>query len=69
MKKETIVILILAVLLVASAAALVIQRQRYNALLAAYQEAEAKSRNQGNTIGGSVGRLVDTIIKLFVIPM
>ena len=64
MKKETIVILILAVLLVA-AAALVIQRQRYNALLAAYQEAEAKSRNQGNTIGGTVGRLVDTIIKLF----
>ena len=69
MKKETIFILILAVLLVASAAALVIQRQRYNALLAAYQEAEAKSRNQGNTLGGTVGSLVDTIIKLFVIPM
>ena len=66
MKKETIVILILAVLLVASAAALVIQHQRYNALLAAYQEAEAKSRNQGNTSGGTVGSLVDTIIKLFV---
>ncbi|MBR3725547.1 MAG: hypothetical protein IKN11_09205 [Bacteroidales bacterium] len=66
MKKETIVILILAVLLIASAAALVIQRQRYNALLAAYQEAEAKNKSQGNTIGGSVGSLVDTIIKLFV---
>ena len=66
MKKETIVILILAVLLVASAAALVIQHQRYNALLSAYQEAVAKNKNQGDTIGGSVGRLVDTIIKLFV---
>ena len=66
MKKETIVILILAVLLVASATALVIQRQRYNALLSAYQEAVAKNKNQGNTIGGSVGSLVDTIIKLFV---
>lgn len=65
MKKEAIVILILSVLLVAAAVALVIQRQRYNALLAAYQEAEAKSRNQGNTIGGTVGSLVDTIIKLF----
>ena len=54
MKKETIVILILAVLLVASAAALVIQRQRYNVLLAAYQEAEAKNKSQGNTIGGTV---------------
>lgn len=66
MKKETIVILILAVLLVASAAALVIQRQRYNALLAAYQEAMAKNKNQGNTIGGSVGGLIYTLIKLFV---
>lgn len=65
MKKEAIVILILSVLLVAAAVALVIQRQRYNALLAAYQEAEAKSRNQGNTIGGTVGSLVYTIIKLF----
>ena len=52
--------------LLVAAAALVIQRQRYNTLLAAYQEAEAKSRNRGNTIGGSVGSLVDTIIKLFV---
>ena len=55
-----------AVLLVASAAALVIQRQRYNVLLAAYQEAEAKNKSQGNTIGGTVGSLVDTLIKLFV---
>lgn len=61
MKKETIVILILAVLLVASATALVIQRQRYNALLAAYQ----KEANKDKTLGGTVGSLVDTIIKLF----
>lgn len=61
MKKETIIILILAVLLVAAATALVIQRQRYNALLAAYQ----KEANKGNTLGGTVGNLVDTIIKLF----
>ena len=66
MKKETIVIILMGVLLLAAVAALVIQNQRYNALLAAYQEAVAKSRNQGNTIGGSVGSLVDTIIKLFV---
>lgn len=66
MKKETIVIILMGVLLLAAGAALVIQNQRYNALLAAYQEAVAKSRNQGNTIGDSVGRLVDTIIKLFV---
>ena len=65
MKKETIVIILMGVLLLAAGAALVIQNQRYNALLAAYQEAEAKSRNQGNTIGGSVGSLVYTIIKLF----
>lgn len=66
MKKETIVIILLCVLLVAEAAALVIQNRRYNALMAAYQEAEAKNQNRGNTIGGSVGSLVDTIIKLFV---
>ena len=69
MKKETIVIILMGVLLLAAGAALVIQNQRYNALLAAYQEAEAKNKSQGNTIGGTVGRLVDTIIKLFVIPM
>ena len=56
----------MGVMLLAEVAALVIQRQRYNALLAAYQEAVAKSRNQGNTLGGTVGSLVDTIIKLFV---
>lgn len=66
MKKETIVIILMGVLLLAAVAALVIQNQRYNALLAAYQEAVAKSRNQGNTLGGTVGSLVDTIIKLFV---
>lgn len=66
MKKETIVIILMGVLLLAAGAALVIQNQRYNALLAAYQEAVAKSRNQGNTLGGTVGSLVDTIIKLFV---
>lgn len=62
MKKETIVILLMGVLLIAAGTALVIQRQRYNALLAAYEE----QRNGSKTIGGSVGSLVDTIIKLFV---
>lgn len=66
MKKETIVIILMGVLLLAAGAALVIQCQRYNALLAAYQEAEAKNKSQGYTLGGYVGSLVDTIIKLFV---
>ena len=62
MKKETIVIILMGVLLLAAVAALVIQNQRYNALLAAYQ----KEANKDKTLGGSVGGLVDTIIKLFV---
>ena len=62
MKKETIVVIILAVLLLAAGTALVIQNQRYNALLAAYQKEMSKDK----TIGGSVGGLVDTLIKLFV---
>ena len=62
MKKETIVILLMGVLLIAAGAAIVVQRQRYNALLAAYE----KERNKDKTVGGSVGSLVDTIIKLFV---
>ena len=65
MKKETIVIILMGVLLLAAVAALVIQNQRYNALLAAYQ----KEVNKDKTLGGTVGSLVDTIIKLFVIPM
>ena len=66
MKKETIVIILLCVLLVAEAAALVIQNRRYNALMAAYQEAEARNQNRGNTIVGSVGSRVGTNNKLFV---
>lgn len=62
MKKETIVIILMGVLLLAAVAALVIQNQRYNALLAAYQ----KEVNKDKTLGGTVGSLVDTIIKLFV---
>ena len=62
MKKETIVIILLGVLLFSAVAALVIQNQRYNALLAAYQ----KEVNKDKTLGGTVGSLVDTIIKLFV---
>ena len=62
MKKETIVIILMGVLLLVAGAALVIQNQRYNALLAAYQ----KEANKDKTLGGSVGGLVDTIIKLFV---
>ena len=62
MKKETIVIILMGVLLLAAGAALVIQNQRYNALLAAYQ----KEVNKDKTLGGTVGSLVDTNIKLFV---
>lgn len=62
MKKETIVIILMGVLLLAAGAALVIQNQRYNALLSAYQ----KEVNKDKTLGGTVGSLVDTIIKLFV---
>ena len=62
MKKEAIVIILMGVLLLAAGAALVIQNQRYNALLAAYQ----KEVNKDKTLGGTVGSLVDTIIKLFV---
>ena len=62
MKKETIVIILMGVLLLSAVAALVIQNQRYNALLAAYQ----KEVNKDKTLGGTVGGLVDTIIKLFV---
>lgn len=65
MKKETIVIILLCVLLVAEAAALVIQNRRYNALMAAYREAAARNSGQNRTIGGSVGNIVDTLIKLF----
>ena len=62
MKKEAIVIILMGVLLLAAGAALVIQNQRYNALMAAYQ----KEANKDKTLGGSVGGLIDTIIKLFV---
>ena len=62
MKKETIVIILMGVLLLAAGAAIVIQNQRYNALLAAYQN----EVNKDKTLGGTVGSLVDTIIKLFV---
>ena len=62
MKKETIVIVLMGVLLLSAVAALVIQNQRYNALLAAYQ----KEVNKDKTLGGTVGGLVDTLIKLFV---
>ena len=62
MKKETIVIILMGVLLLSAVAALVIQNQRYNALLAAYQ----KEVNKDKTLGGTVGGLVDTLIKLFV---
>ena len=62
MRKETIVIILMGVLLLAAGAALVIQNQRYNALLAAYQ----KEVNKDKTLGSTVGSLVDTIIKLFV---
>ena len=62
MEDACLLLLLLGVLLLAAGAALVIQNQRYNALLAAYQ----KEVNKDKTLGGTVGSLVDTIIKLFV---
>lgn len=53
---------LLLLLLFSAVDALVIQNRRYKALLEAYQN----ERNKDKTIGGSVGSLVDTIIKLFV---
>ncbi|MBQ6068231.1 MAG: hypothetical protein IJK84_01900 [Bacteroidales bacterium] len=62
MEDACLLLLLLGVLLLSAVAALVIQNQRYNALLAAYQ----KEVNKDKTLGGTVGGLVDTLIKLFV---